>query len=138
MQGKKKTDLKLDKEWRTPDIEKDYEFLEFLGEGTYGQVVKAKHKQSGQVYAVKLIKNIFKCVYQARLTYREIFLLRKMSEMDENIFTTKLVDLIYPEQFRPKTEGDAGMMKITFVFIVMEYVQTDFRKMLNSTPKTSL
>ena len=62
MEGKKK-DLKLDKEWRTPDIEKDYDFLEFLGGGTYGQVVKAKHRETGNVYAVKLIKNIFKCVY---------------------------------------------------------------------------
>jgi hypothetical protein len=31
-----------------------------------------------------------------------------------------------------------GLMKITFLFIVMEYVQTDFRKLLNSTPKTML
>ena len=31
-----------------------------------------------------------------------------------------------------------NMMQITFIFIVMENVQTDIRKMLNSTPKTSL
>ena len=70
-----------------------------------------------------------------------------MSELDENIFTTKLVDIIFPQQFRPVIDEadeskskkvDPGMMKITFVFIVMEYVQTDFRKLLNSTPKTSL
>jgi len=129
-----------------------------LGEGTYGQVIKAKCKKTGEIYAIKLIKNIFKCVYQARLTYREIFILRKLSEVEENIFTTKLVDLIYPMQFRPQssagTETDEvrpeksasssgmpnipGIMKITFVFIVMEYVQTDFRKLLNSTPKTML
>ncbi len=156
MEGKKKADLKLDREWRTPDIESKYEFIEFLGEGTYGQVVKARCKKTGEIYAVKLIKNIFKCVYQARLTYREIFILRKLSEIEENIFTTKLVDIIYPKQFRPtcyqggdaemKDESGKGpsgvdetsMMKITFVFIVMEYVQTDFRKLLNSTPKTQL
>ena len=129
-----------------------------MGEGTYGQVIKAKCKKTGEIYAIKLIKNIFKCVYQARLTYREIFILRKLSEVEENIFTTKLVDLIYPMQFRPQssagTETDEvrpgqsasssgmpnipGIMKITFVFIVMEYVQTDFRKLLNSTPKTML
>jgi len=29
-----------------------------------------------------------------------------------------------------------NMMKITFIFLVMDFVQTDFRKLLNSTPKT--
>mmetsp|Transcript_15177 Transcript_15177/g.23426 ORF Transcript_15177/g.23426 Transcript_15177/m.23426 type:complete len:143 (+) Transcript_15177:344-772(+) len=34
--------------------------------------------------------------------------------------------------------SSTSLMKITFLFIVMEYVQTDFRKLLNSTPKTQL
>mmetsp|Transcript_30116 Transcript_30116/g.46010 ORF Transcript_30116/g.46010 Transcript_30116/m.46010 type:complete len:86 (+) Transcript_30116:410-667(+) len=31
-----------------------------------------------------------------------------------------------------------SLMSITYIFLVMENVQTDIRKMLNSTPKTSL
>lgn len=151
-----------------------YELIEFLGEGTYGQVIKAKSKETGEIVAVKLIKNIFKCVYQARLAYREIFILRKLSEIDGNIYTTKLIDIILPRQFeviddavsieyfnnlkntpddmgnseiqidlmtgKPSTELPSmkNMMKITYVFLVMDFVQTDFRKLLNSTPKTQL
>jgi len=47
--------------------------------------------------AIKLIKNIFKCIYQARLAYREIFILRKLSEIEDNIYTTKLIDIVYPK-----------------------------------------
>jgi len=62
-------------------------------------VVRAKDKKTGAIVAIKLIKNIFRCVYSARLVLREIFILRKLSEMEENIFTVKLVDVIYPKQF---------------------------------------
>lgn len=34
----------------------DYEKLEKLGEGTYGVVYKAKHKQTGEIVAVKRIR----------------------------------------------------------------------------------
>lgn len=62
-------------------------------------MVKAQVKATGEIVAIKLIKNIFKCIYQARLTYREIFILRKLSEIDENIFTNKLIDIVLPSQF---------------------------------------
>jgi hypothetical protein len=60
-------------------------------------VIRAKVKSTGDIVAIKLIKNIFKCVYQARLAYREIFILRKLSEIDENIYTTRLLDIILPK-----------------------------------------
>lgn len=103
--------------------------------------------------AIKLIKNIFKCVYQARLAFREIFILRKLSDIEDNIYTTKLLDIIFPKQFENLEREESldsvdsskkgvlskkDMMKITFIFLVMDYVQTDFRKLLNSTPKTQL
>jgi CDC-like kinase len=69
---------------------------EFLGEGTYGQVIRAKDKKTGELVAIKLIKNIFRCTYAARLLLREIFILRKLTEMEENIFTVKLLDIILP------------------------------------------
>lgn len=82
--------------------------------------------------------------------------------MEENIFSVKLLDIILPKKFEsidshvPLNNADEetmqhvkrsstsdlptmqNMMQITFIFIVMENVQTDIRKMLNSTPKTSL
>jgi mitogen-activated protein kinase 1/3 len=110
-------------------------------------VIRARHKETGNIVAIKLIKNIFKCIYQARLAYREIFIMRKFSEIEDNIYTTKLVDVIFPKQFERLQEGGGGegelpwmknMMMITYIFLVMDFMQTDFRKLLNSTPKTSL
>lgn len=35
---------------------KEYELMEKLGEGTYGQVFKAKHKATEELRAVKIMK----------------------------------------------------------------------------------
>ena len=36
---------------------KQFEILDFIGEGTFGQVFKARHIKSGKIYSVKIIKN---------------------------------------------------------------------------------
>ena len=38
------------------DISKNYNFLEKIGEGTYGNVYKAINKQTGQLRAIKVLK----------------------------------------------------------------------------------
>lgn len=53
-------------------IKKNYKLVEFLGEGSFGQVVRAKHRASGKVFAIKLITDIFKHDYQAKKVLREI------------------------------------------------------------------
>jgi len=73
---------------------------------------------------------------------REIFILRKLSEMEENIFSVKLLDVILPKQFESiestqisATQNDGvqrmstdelptmqNMMQITYIFVVMENV----------------
>ena len=35
---------------------KDYEIVDFLGSGSYGVVLKCRHKQDNQYYAVKIIR----------------------------------------------------------------------------------
>ena len=47
--------------WDTCD--KDYLVTEMLGYGSYGEVVKATHWESGMCVAIKLIKNVFKDSY---------------------------------------------------------------------------
>jgi serine/threonine protein kinase len=37
------------------DPEQLYELLDLLGEGSYGSVYKALHKQTGELYAVKIV-----------------------------------------------------------------------------------
>ena len=43
------------------------------------------------------MKNIFVDTYQARKTLREIKILRKLSRIPNNLFTTQLIDVILPE-----------------------------------------
>jgi len=37
----------------------DYQLLQLIGTGSYGQVVQARHKGSGQLVAIKLIRHLF-------------------------------------------------------------------------------
>lgn len=37
------------------DPEQVYELLDILGQGSYGSVHKALHKQTGQLYAIKIL-----------------------------------------------------------------------------------
>ena len=53
-----------------------------------------------QVVAIKLMKNIFGDSYQARKTLREIKILRKLSRIPNNLFTTGLLDVILPSDMK--------------------------------------
>jgi serine/threonine protein kinase len=71
-------------------LDSDYEFEEdsLLGEGSFGLVKKAKSLKTGQEVAIKLIDNIQTSKYYCRKVLREIIILRKLSDIKENIFTT--------------------------------------------------
>lgn len=47
-----------------------------MGEGTFGQVVKAKDLMTGKPVAIKLIRNVFQNSYESRKVLREIMLQR--------------------------------------------------------------
>lgn len=78
------------------EIKQDYEILKLLGTGAFGQVIKAKHKITNQIVSIKLIKECFENTHRIRMLLRELMILRKLSEMEDNIFTTKLYDVILP------------------------------------------
>ena len=82
--------------WSDPAIKKNYKLLEELGKGSFGTVIKAKHRETGQKVAIKMIKEIDKSTYALRKLLREIIILRKLSEIENNIFTIKLLDVIIP------------------------------------------
>lgn len=71
--------------------------MEELGKGSFGTVIKAKHRETGQKVAIKLMKDVNKSSYSLRKLLREIIILRKLSEIENNIFTTKLLDIIIPQ-----------------------------------------
>lgn len=59
--------------------------------------MKAKHKVTNQIVSIKLIKDCFVNIHRVKMLLRELMILRKLSEMEDNIFTTKLYDVILPQ-----------------------------------------
>lgn len=70
--------------------------LEICGEGSFGRVVRARHRVTKKEMAIKQIGDAFDHQYSARKVLREIQILRKLTFMRNNVFTTKLFDIITP------------------------------------------
>jgi mitogen-activated protein kinase 1/3 len=100
----------------------EYEFIKLIGMGSYGEVVQAKHRATGQIVAIKLIEDLFKNSYDSKKIVREIQILRQFTQMANNQFTTKIFDVITP----------SNPNDLSHIFIVMEYMQTDLKKIFQS------
>ena len=57
---------------------------------------KAQNLETKEWVAIKWIQNIFKNQYEAKKVIREISILRKLSEIEDNIFTPYVRDMIIP------------------------------------------
>eukprot|EP01017_Pseudomicrothorax_dubius_P024569 TRINITY_DN2610_c0_g1_i15.p1 TRINITY_DN2610_c0_g1~~TRINITY_DN2610_c0_g1_i15.p1 ORF type:complete len:682 (+),score=115.33 TRINITY_DN2610_c0_g1_i15:89-2134(+) len=68
----------------------EYIIQEFLGKGTFGQVVKCQKKGTNQHYAIKVIKN--KPAYTKQAIH-EIKLLRLLNKVEEKISQRRIVQL---------------------------------------------
>ena len=77
-------------------VQPDFELLEICGEGSFGRVIKARHRSSKREVAIKQIGDAFDHQYSARKVLREIQILRKLTFMKNNVFSTKLYDIITP------------------------------------------
>lgn len=81
--------------WET--VAKDYELMKLVGTGSYGEVVRARHRASGRLVAIKLLSGIYKSFYECKKVLREIQILRHFTAMGEaNQFATRLYDIIVP------------------------------------------
>jgi mitogen-activated protein kinase 1/3 len=74
---------------------------------------------SGKKYAIKCIKNPFETFYVAKKVLREIQIMRHLTQMEGNVHTTKLYDVMHTEDF-------------SHIFMVMDYVESDLNKVLNN------
>ena len=93
--------------------------LEKLGEGTYGVVYKVKHKQSGQIYALKKIRTDDTEEGVQATSLREVSALLELgTENHPNI--VKLVSLIYDDRK---------------MFLLFEYLDFDLRRYLDQFEK---
>lgn len=84
-------------------------------------MIEAKKRGTGQVVAIKLIQNVFNDIYHCKKVYREIKILRELTKMKSNVFTTKLIDVIVPKE------------DFNDIFIVMDHVDHDLKKIFTTT-----
>ena len=70
--------------------------------------------------AIKLLEDIFRNELYAKIVVSEIQTMRKLTSLTKVSFTTELLDVIIPSD--PEHHGD--------VFIVMEFVDFDIKKLL--------
>ena len=101
---------------------KNYKLLEVLGKGSFGMVVKARCRKNKEEVAIKYVNCKNNDVIEYKNIIRELQLLTQFSEIDKNIFTTKLHDVIIIQE-----EKSA---KIKGIFFVMEYMPNDLKKMI--------
>lgn len=107
-------------------VQEDYDIIECLGKGTYGNVVKARCKQTGTKVAIKLIDNIFSGNnLLPKYVLREMQLLDQLTTMPGNIFTTSLKDIVLP------ASNNKDLKTFDHIFLVMEYSRMDLGKLLS-------
>ena len=74
--------LSLPKIWKY--VQEYYDVLEYIGSGSFGQVVKAQAKDTGELFAIKLIKHVFHDSYHCKKVLREVVIMRQLSKMMRN------------------------------------------------------
>ena len=100
------------------DLGSRYQLLRKIGKGTYGSVFEARDKVTGEKVAIKNIKSLFEYEVEAKRMLREICIMRYMNH--PNI--VKIKDVVIP-----KSSDDFNN-----VFIVMEYAESDLKKLTKS------
>lgn len=93
-----------------------------LGSGTYGTVYQAVHDETGATVAIKHMKLVTESKLHLRAAAREVDLLIKLTAMDNNRYTTKLLDAFHPEVSEPE--------QLDQLYLVLEYIPYDLADLL--------
>mmetsp|Transcript_17223 Transcript_17223/g.48052 ORF Transcript_17223/g.48052 Transcript_17223/m.48052 type:complete len:482 (-) Transcript_17223:384-1829(-) len=93
-----------------------YERLEKLGEGTYGVVYKAKHRQTGRIIALKKILLEQEDEGVPSTAIREISLLKELSHPN----VVRLEDVVHTEDR---------------IYLVFEFLDLDLKKYMDTHPR---
>lgn len=107
-----------------------YTLKENIGKGTFGEVQKARCLKTGKKVAIKLLKINFSNQYEVRKLTREIEILKHLSNAKTNVFSTKLLEVIVPEDLDMIDTKNSSRHNI---FIVMDYVDSDLKKLFDAT-----
>lgn len=101
-----------------------------VGEGTYGTVYKAVHKLSGQKVAIKAIELKAQGSKEGHqhllMIAREIYILCRLSVMEHNNFTVKLLDI----DVNPEAWSDASALST--IYLVSDYMPCDLYSLMQS------
>lgn len=57
-------------------VRQKYKIKDLIGSGSYGQVYRAKHRDTGTQVALKIINGVFDSDLHAKNVYREISILK--------------------------------------------------------------
>jgi serine/threonine protein kinase len=82
----------LEAHWKL--VSKDYKLRLSKGKGAYGEVVLAKSRATNEKVAIKYIPVNFSKAQDLKALLRELTILRQLSEMSNNVFTTKLHSVV--------------------------------------------
>ncbi|VDK45490.1 unnamed protein product [Anisakis simplex] len=102
---------------RTFDVSSKYKNLSYIGEGSYGMVVSALDATTQRRVAIKRMTPFSHSIFCQR-TLREIQILSRMKH--ENIIS--IIEIIQP----------SCIQKMSTIYIVQEFMQTDLHKVLRS------
>lgn len=119
-------------------VETEYELLEQLGQGSYGQVIKAQHKQTGKMCAIKYIKDVFFNIYEAKKILREIHILRRLSAENSSLFTVKLLDVIVPPLDSNNSKTCDADLLFNEIFLVQECFGIDIAGLIRDRARFPL
>lgn len=86
--------LGLSQEWSC--LINKYHPTEVLFQDYFNVKVKAVDQTNGKFVIIKQVRRIFNTDYQARKVLREIAILRQLSAIEGNVFTSKLLEVIIP------------------------------------------
>lgn len=103
-------------EW-APILER-YKPLKELGSGSYGQVIEAENRETGELVAVKRVPCLFQDLVDTKRILREITLLRFM----KNQFIVELLDVVY----------DENDPQFDTIFLIFECLPSDLKKIIKS------
>lgn len=104
------------------EVGSDYKIIRLIGAGSYGSVVEATHVPTNTRVAIKRMEDIFADNEDCKKMVREIKLLMSMNHGN---FITKILDIVEPKDLK----------NFKNIYIVLEYVDTDLRKVLKSSIK---
>jgi mitogen-activated protein kinase 1/3 len=110
---------KLSNKFADWEVGTKYKIEKVIGQGSYGQVARAINIETEKKVAIKRMDDIFDDEIDCKRILREITLLRKLKH-------PCIVNLI---EMLPPSDPD----KFTTVYMVLEYAETDMKKLLKSS-----